>query len=87
MRGICWYMRHARYWTRDRMRRRLKAVYFQLLRFRDSDFSQELDDVIPLIALQLNDFTIFLVLDDCAVARELLSKQRHGSQYEGRGRR
>ena len=52
----------------------LKAVDFQLLRLRDAHFGQELDDVVPLIALQLNDFAVLLVLDDSAIAGELLQQ-------------
>lgn len=53
-------------------RQQLEAVNFQLLRFRDPHFGQELHDVIPLIALQLNHFTILLVLHYRPVACELL---------------
>lgn len=53
-----------------------EAVDLELLRLRDSDFREELDDVVPLVSLQLHHLTILLVLHDGSVARELL---RHSS--------
>jgi len=47
-------------------------VHLELVLFGDPDPSQEQADIIPLIALQLNHLAVLDVLDDRAVAGELL---------------
>ena len=52
----------------------LESMNFQLIRFCDLDFSEKLDDVIPLISLQLNYLSILRMFNDCSITSELLKK-------------
>ena len=50
----------------------LESVDFDSLWFAHADVKEELFAVFPLIALQLHDFSVLIVLDDGAVAVVLL---------------
>lgn len=50
----------------------LETVHFELILLGDANFGQKLTDVIALIALQLNDFTILGMINHSAVTGELL---------------
>ena len=56
------------------MRSQLEAVDFELFWFCDLHFGQELADVVPLVALQLDHFTVLRVLHNCSITRELLNR-------------
>lgn len=44
----------------------------ELIRFGDLDFSQELDNVVPLVSLELNHFSILRMLDNSSVTGKFL---------------
>jgi len=46
-------------------------VHLQLFRLGDADLREELTNVVPLVALQLDHLAVLGVLDDGAVAREV----------------
>ena len=50
----------------------LKAVHFKLIGLGDADLGQKLAHIVALIALHLNDFAIFGMFDDGAIAGEFL---------------
>jgi len=51
---------------------RLEAVDFKLFLFGQANLSEELADILALISLQLNYFTILWVLNHCPIAGKLL---------------
>lgn len=53
-----------------------ESMNLQLLRFGDLDFSKKLDDVVPLIALELNYLSILRMFDYSTVTCELLLRKR-----------
>lgn len=48
----------------------------ELFGLRNLNFRQELTDIVALIALQLNNFTILWMFDDCTVASKFLHVQK-----------
>jgi len=50
----------------------LETVHFKLFSFGNANFGQKLTYVVTLIALQLNNFTILGMINDCAVTSKLL---------------
>lgn len=57
----------------------LETVHLQLLSLGNANFSQKLANVVALIALQLNHFTILGVVDHSAVTGKLLKKETRRS--------
>lgn len=53
----------------------LEAVNFQLIRLRESHFSQPLADVFTLIALELKNFTILRMLNYSPIASKFLKRK------------
>ncbi len=53
----------------------LKTVNLELVAFGKTRLGQPLTDILSLVALQLQDFTIFWVLHHSPVASKFLSKQ------------
>ena len=56
-------------------RLRLKTVNLELILFGDTNFSQKETNVVALISLKLNDFTVFGMLHDGSVASKILKKK------------
>ena len=72
----------------------LESVHFELIRFDQLDFDEPVADFCPLIALQLEDFSVLGVLYDGSVAGELFLARAHnllevilGAQALNRGQR
>lgn len=55
---------------------RLETVHLQLVGLGDANFGQKLANVVALIALQLNHFTILGMIDHGAVTGELLKEAK-----------
>ena len=55
----------------------LKAMNFEAFFGGEPVVAEELRDVVPLVTLKLNDFTVFGMLDDCPVAGKLLLQRLH----------
>lgn len=56
----------------------------QLIRFSDGNLRQELNNVVSLISLKLNHFTILRVFDDGSITRKFLLqlvRQRHDDEF------
>ncbi len=56
----------------DPRRSELKTVHFQLVLLHEARLGEELADVLTLVALKLQNLAVLGVLDDGAVAGELL---------------
>lgn len=54
-----------------------ETVHFELVRLGEAILGEPLTDVLALVALQLQDLAVLGVLDDGAVARELLLARLH----------
>ena len=55
----------------------LKPMDFQLVVFGQSNLNEELADVLALVALQLNHFSILRVLDHSTIAGKFLLERLH----------
>jgi len=55
----------------------LKAMNFEAFFGGEPVVAKELRDVVPLVTLKLNDFTVFGMLDDSPVAGKLLLQRLH----------
>lgn len=56
----------------------LESVDFELVRFGESALGEPLTDIFSLITLELQNFTIFRVLNDSAITSELLKMRISG---------
>lgn len=58
-------------------RRYLETMNFELVRFGETRFGQPLANVLTLITLQLQYFTVFGMINYCAIAGEFLLTCSH----------
>lgn len=54
----------------------LETMYFELVRFGETSFGQPLAYVLPLVALQLQNLAVLLMIDYCTIACKLLQQRR-----------
>ena len=67
-----------KYWRQlSRARCHLKAVYFEALLGSETIVTEKLRNVVSLISLKLNHFSILGMFDDGPVARKLLLQRLH----------
>lgn len=62
---------------------KLETVHLQLIGLGNANFGQKLANVVALIALQLNHFTILGVIDHGAVTGKLLRREQKQNKDEG----
>lgn len=58
-------------------KKNLKSVNFELIWFCETSFGQPLANVFSLISLQLQNFSVFGMLNDSSVASEFLINYNH----------
>lgn len=53
----------------------LEAVHFAVLFFNNADFAEKVLDILTLVTGELDDLSVFRVLNNCAVAFVFLKKK------------